>query len=420
MSVAENVSLSNALKKIQHGKWSFEYNQHENRFDTNVESCEAHEFKHHRTKSEERGYRTLIGDIGDKKNMLTENDLEDFRRASLIHKIARKKAMTYLYDGGKLADLVDAVEDIILKMCKQDPKTYYLNGSPKSNDAGIAFPVGVNINNIVAHDTKYMTQSGKKDDRIFFLGDVVKIDIGVHINGRIIDSAFTHIITKQPGIHDSESIYNSVMEASRESMLNAIKLAGPDQRLDEMSEMITDIIESYEVNMGTDMNLPIKPVTGIGGHNIKRYNVHGGKYILSRPDYAFQGDQRMEEDEIYAIETYATTGAGIITQNGEINLCTHYVQENVNNATKKDKKFFERTELYEWMKTRRGLPFSSAWIDVNKIHKVDKAFKLSIPSGQIKAFPPLYDENNSVVAQFEHTVHIGENTVEIFSLGEDY
>jgi methionyl aminopeptidase len=400
----------NNQKKIRHGGWSFDFNQRSNRYLVDVESCENHEFN--QVTEDHKICETT-------KTGLTETDLEDFRRASLIHKIARKRALTFLYAGGKLADLVDSVENIILKMCNQDPKTYYNN----LQTSGLAFPVGVNINNVVAHDSKYMIIGGKKDQREFFAGDVVKVDIGVHINGRIIDSAFTHIITEKPGIHDTESIYNSVLDASKDSMFNAIKLAGPDQRLDEMSEVISEIIESYEVNMGDTVTLPIRPVTGIGGHNIQQYRIHGGKLILSRPDYAIQGDQRMEEDEIYAIETYATTGAGIMTQNDQNNLCTHYMQkypEEITKATKKEKKQYEKMELYDWIKTRNGLPFSSAWIDTTKIHKIDKALKMGITSDQLNAYPPLYDESNSVVAQFEHTVHIGSNSVEIFSLGEDF
>ncbi|VBB18435.1 methionyl aminopeptidase [Yasminevirus sp. GU-2018] len=416
---SENTSEQHSkksVKLIKHGEWNFEYNPKQNVFSSSVESFEKSLFEQ----------SSMVAEYSD-RTKLTEKDLEDFRRASLIHKIARKKALSMLYTGARLADLVDAVEDIILKMCRQDPKTYYLKGSPKDNNSGLAFPVGVNINNVVAHDSKTISQNGKVDSRVFFKGEVVKIDIGVHINGRIIDSAFTHIVTDKPGVHDSENIYNSVLEASRDSMFNAIKMAGPDQRLDEMSECIDEIIRSYEVTMGNDgATIPIRPVKGIGGHNIKQYRIHGGKLILSEPDYDIQGDTRMEEDEIYAIETYATTGMGVMTQNTELNACTHFMEENKEviesnkKITKKDKKFFRDTELYGWLQTRQGLPFSSSWIDLKSIHRVDKAFKLGIPSGQMLAYPPLFDENNSVVAQFEHTIHVNPNSVEILSLGEDY
>lgn len=403
---------------LQHGKWNFEYNKQKNIYINDIESLEKEVF-------EQSDNILLSNHVDSNLNNLTEKDLEDFRRASIVHKIARKKALSMLYTGSKIADLVDAVEDIIIKMCRQDPKTYFLKGSLPNDDSGIAFPVGVNINNVVAHDSKTFSSNGKTDSRVFFKGDMVKIDIGVHVNGRIIDSAFTHIISDKPGIHDTENIYNAVMDASRDSVFTAIKMSGPDQRLDEMSETISDIIKSYEVNMAGEL-LPIKPVKGIGGHNIKQYQIHGGKLILSEPDYEIQGDDRMLEDEIYAIETYASTGFGVMTQNSEMNLCTHYMEadkydiENNTAITKRDKKLFRRTEFYDWMQNRKGMPFSSAWIDTKTIPKIDKAFKIGIPSGQMIVYPPLFDENNSVVAQFEHTIHVKDGSVEIFSLGEDY
>lgn len=433
MSQVSTTTLVNSPKRIlKHGKWDFEFDFKKNIFKSDLDSFDRGIFEHADIpivgKYEPMDTtNTLIVEPVETNNQefLSETDLEDFRRAAIVHKLARKKALTMLYTGARLADLVDAVEDVILKMCRQNPETYYLKGSTNNNKCGIAFPVGVNINNIVAHDSKTVPQNGKTDQRTFFRGDVIKIDIGVHVNGRIIDSAFTHIVTDKPGIHDKNNIYNNVLEASRDSVFTAIKMAGPDQRLDEMSEIISEIIKSYEVDMGGEF-IPIKPVKGIGGHNIGQYSIHDGKLILSEPDYELQGDLKMDEDEIYAIETYATTGMGIMTQNSEMNACTHFMAANKKDIesnraiTKRDKKMFAKTEFYRWLQTRNGLPFSSAWIDTKEIPRVEKAFKMAIPSGQIVAYPPLCDENNSVVAQFEHTIHVNDGSVEIFSLGEDY
>jgi len=410
------------IKTIKHGEWEFEYNSKNNIFSSDIESFSENRFNN---VSFDSTVKTYTSNKDDNK-CLNEKDLEDFRRAALIHKIARKKALSLLYTGAKLADLVDAVESIILKMLKQDPNTYYLKGSNNEN-SGIAFPVGVNINNVVAHDSKTNPINGNADDRKFCKGDVVKVDIGVHINGRIIDSAFTHIVTDKPGVHDKNNIYNSVLEASRESVFFAIKMAGPEQRLYEVSESIAEIIDSYEVILNNDSEgLPIKPIKGIGGHNINQYQIHGGKLILSEPDYETQGDERMKEDEVYAIETYASTGYGVMTQNTEMNRCTHFMEanhvdiENNKAITKKDKKFFRQTDFFEWLQTRKGLPYSSTWLDNKSIPKLEKAIKMGVSSGQLISYPPLFDEENSVVAQFEHTIHVKNGSVEIFSLGEDY
>jgi methionyl aminopeptidase len=398
-----------SVKSLKHGNWNFDYVNYpkSNIYTQDIESFDNNVFKF----VEESETNDNHG--------LTEKDMEDFRHAAMIHKVARKKALTMLFSGAKLADLVLSVENIVIRLCKQCPETYFAKGGKNS---GIAFPVGVNINNVVAHDS--MT-TRIIDQRVFCAGDVVKVDIGVHINGRIIDSAFTHIITDKPGIHDHENVYNSVLDASRESVFSAIKMAGPDQRIIEISETIDEIIRSHEVDIVGEM-IPVKPIKGIGGHNIEQYKIHGGKLILSEPDPEIQGDLRMSEDEIYAIETYASTGFGVMTQNSEMDKCTHFVEndkdfiESNKAITKKDKKHFRKTELYDWIQTRHGLPFSSSWIDYKNVPRAEKAFKTGIQSGQIVAYPPLYDEENSVVAQFEHTIHINDRSVEILSLGEDY
>lgn len=405
------------INTIKHGLWTFDYDtKKSNIYSTNLEMYDDFSFKYNND--------SIINKYDGNKQYLTEYDLNDFRRAANIHKIARNTAKKYLITGGKIADLVDNVYDIILKLCKLDGNTYFINGAPYDNFCGIAFPVGVNINNVVAHDSKTFLLD---DDRTFCLGDVVKIDIGVHVNGRIIDSAFTHIITNSDNVNNGTSmnednLYFNLLEASRESMINAIKMASPDQNLLEMSETINEIIESYEISIGNDI-LPIYSVKGIGGHNIEHYKIHANKMILSFPDSEIQKSMRMEEDEVYAIETFATTGTGELTQETDATKYTHFIEnKDVNDIKKKEKKQFEKFELYNWLqKTRRGLPFCSEWLEKTKIPKLEKSFKLGVNSGQIMIYPPLYDIKGSVVSQFEHTIHVKDGSaIEIFSLSSDY
>lgn len=65
-------------------------------------------------------------------------------------------------------------------------------------------------------------------------------------------------------------------------------------------------MESYEVEIG-GKTFPVKPVRSITGHDIKRYQIHGGKSI----PFVRNSDQtKMEEGEIFAIETFGSTGRG--------------------------------------------------------------------------------------------------------------
>ena len=99
----------------------------------------------------------------------------------------------------------------------------YLN-SAKGIKSGIAFPTGVSRNHIAAHYT-----SNPMDVTILEESDVLKIDIGCQIQGRIIDCAFTVCF---------DPIYQPLLEASREGTNTGIKCSGIDARFNEIGERI--------------------------------------------------------------------------------------------------------------------------------------------------------------------------------------
>lgn len=102
-------------------------------------------------------------------------------------------------------------------------------------EAGLAFPTGCSLNNCAAH---YTPNNG--DNTVLGVNDVCKIDFGTHINGRIIDCAFT--LTYNPK-------YDKLLEAVREATNTGIKAAGIDVRLCDIGEQIQEVMESYEVEL---------------------------------------------------------------------------------------------------------------------------------------------------------------------------
>lgn len=77
-------------------------------------------------------------------------------------------------------------------------------------------------------------------------------------------------------------------------------------------------MESYEVEIG-GRTFPVKPVRDITGHDIKRYQIHGGKSI---PFVKHSDQTKMEEGEVFAIETFGSTGRGS-TVDG---VCSAYIE----------------------------------------------------------------------------------------------
>ena len=383
-------------KTVNHGEWTFDYNSRKNIFRINESTIDNKYFKH-----------------VDQFTVL-DTELEDFRRAASVHKIVRNIMKKKFIPGAKIFDIVKSTENMVLQLFKKDSSSYFKESN--IDNGGLAFPVGLSINNIIAHDS-----ATQFDKRILEPYDIVKYDFGTHQNGRIIDSAFTFIVGEENQISESDedqniiSLYQPLLDASKEATYSAISVSGPDARLIELSEIISEIINSYEIELN-GKTIAISPVSGIGGHDILPYRIHGDKLIFSEPDEKIQGDSKMDDGEIYAIETYATTGTGNMTREESLDECTHFM---VNDDIKNFKHFTKKNPISKQFKTRNGLPFSITWCD-RSVPKFNKYFKQAVSDFDIIAYPPLLDIVNSRVSQFEHTIKVKHGQIEIFSKGEDY
>jgi methionyl aminopeptidase len=160
--------------------------------------------------------------------------------------------------------------------------------------AGMGFPTGLSINHCAAH---YTPNAGNK--MVINYEDVMKVDFGVHINGRIVDSAFT--LTFDP-------VYDNLINACKAATNAGIKEAGIDVRMSDIGAAIQEVMESYEVEIKGQM-LPVKCIRNLNGHSIGHYTIHGGKTV----PIVKGGDQtKMEEGETFAIETFGSTGKGYV------------------------------------------------------------------------------------------------------------
>lgn len=99
-------------------------------------------------------------------------------------------------------------------------------------ESGIGFPTGVSLNECAAHFTP-----NAGDKRILQKEDVLKVDFGVHVKGRIVDSAFTLTF---------EDTWNPLLDAVRAATNEGIKQAGIDANLGEIGAAIQEVMESHE------------------------------------------------------------------------------------------------------------------------------------------------------------------------------
>ena len=360
-------------EQLCHNKWKFEYRNNKFTYRITPESIENNEFK--------------LYDVTNDNIMMM-----DYRKAAIIHKLIRAELKSKVRESVLFTDITKYANELVEKYCK-----------PICNEmSGYAFPLGISVNEVIAHDTANIG-----DTRYFKDNDVVKLDLGIHVNGSIVDSAFTMIV-------GDNNFYLPLLEASKDATYTGIALSGVDARLYEISEMISEVISSYELEDGTE----IKPIFGLGGHNILPYKVHGEKLILSVP-HKTQKKLKMNENEVYAIETYASTGTGKPNQNN-IAKCNHFlIDDNIKNNFSQLRGKEKNNDLLKWItKKNNNLPFTQEWC--SHINNYDNHINYYIQKKGIVAFPPLLDKVGSKTSQFEHTIHIKDSGIEILSLGRDY
>uniref|UniRef100_A0A3B3ZQE5 Methionine aminopeptidase 2 n=1 Tax=Periophthalmus magnuspinnatus TaxID=409849 RepID=A0A3B3ZQE5_9GOBI len=314
----------------------------------------------------------------------------DFRQAAEAHRQVRAYVRSWIKPGMTMIDICEKLEDCSRKLIKEDGLR-----------AGLAFPTGCSINHCAAH---YTPNAG--DPTVLRYDDVCKIDFGTHINGRIIDCAFT--VTFNPK-------YDRLLEAVRDATNTGIKCAGIDVRLCDVGETIQEVMESYEVELD-GKTYQVKPIRNLNGHSIGPYRIHSGKTV---PIVKGGEATRMEENEAYAIETFGSTGRGAVHDDME---CSHYMKNfNVGHVPIRFAKNCNKNVFIFVINENFGtLAFCRRWLDRLGESKYLMALKNLCDLGIVDPYPPLCDIKGSYTAQYEHTILLRPTCKEVVSRGEDY
>ena len=166
---------------------------------------------------------------------------------------------------------------------------------------GLAFPICLSLNNIIAH----YTPSNDNKNVFFTKNDILKIDYGLHYNGNMCDSAFS--ITYNNELQELVNI-------SKEATNIAIKECGIDANVFDIGATIQEYIESNELTLN-NKTTPLKSFSDMCGHKINLYKIHDNvpfpNIKLNNNSNKSNNSYRMRENDYFAIEPYPTTGNGI-------------------------------------------------------------------------------------------------------------
>jgi methionyl aminopeptidase len=296
-------------------------------------------------------------------------NLECYLKAGKIASEVREGARKKNHVGSTLFEICESVEAQI-----------------RSRGAQPAFPVNASLNDIAAHYT-----AEPNDQTAVKEGDVLKIDIGVHVDGYIADTAVT--VCYDPK-------YDTLVRSAESALADAVRMARANTKASDIGRAIETVIG----RMG------FRPIQNLSGHSLQQYVIHAGKSIPNI--WTIGSSFALQAGEAYAIEPFATTkdGAGVVHE-GKV--------KNIFGITsRKPSKEKEADELLDTIWSRyRTLPFALRWLtDAYEEARLRRLVDVLVKKKNVHAYPILVEGRGRTVVQAEHTLiptEIGANVITI-------
>ena len=276
--------------------------------------------------------------------------------------------------GVKLEEVAEKVESYIRE----------LGGQP-------AFPLNISINEVAAHRTPIIG-----DDEVIPEESVVKVDIGVHFNGYIADTAVTLVFNDK---------YNKLTEAAADALEKALLAVGPGVRFSEVGAVIETTIKKHGY----------KAIKNLSGHSLDQYTIHAGDVIPNFKDPLSYG--KFKVGRAYAIEPFATNGEGVVVDLKQAQIFVLRKSRPGFGLTRE-----ERELLGVVVDRFKSLPFCERWLrdvisDVGRLRNVIRGL---VRKKYLRQYPVLVERKAGLVTQFEETVYISKDGVIVTTNPELY
>jgi methionyl aminopeptidase len=291
-------------------------------------------------------------------------NLACLRIAGRIAGEARREGAALVVAGARVRDVCEAVEDAI-----------------RRRGGGIAFPVQSSRNAIAAHYCP-----SPEDETVYADGDLAKLDVGVHIEGWVVDTAVTvnvgAVAASQP-----------LIDAARAALDAAIAEAGPGRAVRRISAVIDATIRGRGFHS----------VRNLCGHGVGRWIVHCPPPIPNAPD---DSTDRLLAGMVVAIEPFATDGVGRVVERGAPEV---FRAQDVANVPGGDPGVLAAIGAFN------GLPFARRQLEALDRGLVEDTLRALSAARRLAAYPPLVDADGRRIAQAEHTVYVKSDGVEVLT-----
>jgi len=285
--------------------------------------------------------------------------IESYKKAGKIASEAREYGKNLIVKGAKVVDVLDKIE---LKI--------------KALGGSIAFPPQISMNEIAAHFCPEAKDETKFEDQL------VSLDVGVHVNGFIGDTAVSV---------DLSGKNDKLVKASEEALKAAIEKVKVGAAIGSIGKVIEDTITEFG----------FQPVRNLSGHGLDEYDIHCSPTI---PNFDTKDESKLEKGQVIAIEPFATNGAGMIHEKGDASVYMLIGKKSVRIG-------FVR-EILKQLETYNGLPFTTRWLTRKfSESQVRFAFNQLKQLEILKEFPPLVEIQNGLVSQTEHSLLVDDEVL---------
>jgi methionyl aminopeptidase len=281
--------------------------------------------------------------------------MNDWFKAGKIASEARDYALDICKIGKSYTYVADKTEEFIIKA----------GGFP-------AFPMDVSVNDVAAHYCPFID-----DEKILKKGDLVKLDIGVHVNGCVADNACT--------IELGTNNFKEMILASRGACLAGCEIAIPGTPIRNIGKVIQQTIS----------DAGFTPITNLSGHGVGKWSVHCEPAI---PNFDNKNETKLKEGQHIAIEPFATDGVGSVKEGKPCGVYAFLEKKPI--RLDSARKLLSRIE-----KDYSTLPFTERWL--KDVKNIKFLLNMLEKSGAIKQYTMLPEKSGGMVTQYENTVEVG-------------
>ena len=292
---------------------------------------------------------------------MDKEEIEKLKKAGKIAAQIREYGKGLVKKDSSMTQVLDKIED----------KIFELGAKP-------AFPAQISCNHLAAH------YCPDEEDKTIFSDQLVCLDVGVHVDGFIGDTAVTI---------DLSGKYNDLIKAAEEALDNAVKIIKPGVTLSEIGKVIQETIN----------NQGFAPVRNLSGHGLGKYEIHTKPNI---PNFENGDNTKIEPGMVFAIEPFASTGAGIVQDSGIATVFELSIKKPV--RTSITRQVLKEIENYD------NLPFTTRWLTRKFGAKAKFALREMEQLDMLHAYPPLADKDKGMISQAEHSILVddkGEITI---------